>query len=511
MALQDKRETECRPAGACSLNKDERNNSSNAYNRNLRAFRKQGLGKRQAPGGGGALERAYSAAFLIGGKTQDATLGVKRNGPSGGVKLELRMPYDSFNYGDQDDTETETEEYDDNNDKIDGKTPAGTTTKSTLSETRRTSKRDNKISLDELLESNHSKIQQRRRRRHQKLTAQGNRDRWELRKTLSYGQMGKLTQSMSSTDIFNLQQSLHGVHRKRRDTTTTGASGNKDDDQTPLQDDNDSCADDGSYDVWSYQSSSCTSSMLRSDDGIGVDLDYDSGDTTECSGFSIGAYSEHCHSSITMEDWQSLYDMEFDESFAIEIAIEQQVDHVDHHEGLETEELVDDDYDEVLVEEVENENENTARDFGESRSVFTEEVIDDEVEDIEDAASRDYRESRSAHIEEVIDDNEYEELEMDEHEEEEVPLVEDREHADYCNGDSALLSNHTSNNVDVANRNAERDSERAAAGPPLTPIASPNERNNHTAAKGAAAGHRQPRRVAALIAMFEKGCQSNNA
>ncbi|CAB9517323.1 expressed unknown protein [Seminavis robusta] len=84
------------------------------------------------------------------------------------------------------------------------------------------SKSKNKITLDDLLRSNHVN----RRRRRQRLAARGTRDRWELRKSLSYGQMEDLAGTFHSIDIEDLKRSLHGVQERRRnnDINSSAAS-----------------------------------------------------------------------------------------------------------------------------------------------------------------------------------------------------------------------------------------------------------------------------------------------
>ena len=401
MAAEDKREVEClannkNPEGAGGTE-----SKSAAYSRNLKAFRNNQRGTSKAD----LLERSHSAAYLMGSrKSKEAILGIKKNALSGGVKLEVRMPYGFHHNNDDnlDDTESLTDFTNSEHEGEDAPEKSVTTLPTSLGlpTQKSSSKRENKMSLDELLESNHSKLQHRRRRRrqHHKLenSAHGRRGRMELRKTLSSGKIHAMSQAMSPTDIFNLKESLHGVQRNRqgitRDVASDGVGGEEE--EIPVESQATSCyeytvvdeddykqvgeEDESSYEVFSYDSSSCTSSFLKSDNGsaaAGVDpVDYfnDADDASQGSGFSIEMKTEHCHSSITAEDWESL----FEESFAVESVFadasvdyyEESVstffeekgvdksDHVDHVLGFleskvtlleEEEEVVEDSIDEV--------------------------------------------------------------------------------------------------------------------------------------------------------------------
>lgn len=127
-------------------------------------------------------KRSLSADFQFAlDATEDATLGIKKNRAEGGVKLELRLAEDT---------------------RVERDRP-------TLSK-RSASKA--KLTLDELLSSHHK----RRGRRRQRLMARGNRCRFELRKSLSYGQMQDLTRTLSQSCVLDLKESLHGVQQKRQ-------------------------------------------------------------------------------------------------------------------------------------------------------------------------------------------------------------------------------------------------------------------------------------------------------
>ena len=318
----------------------ETESASEPYtNRNPKEFqitpRGPGTGK------GRLLEKSYSAAFLLGRrKPQEAILAMKKNATSGGVKLEVRMPYSPHDDGDDDEMGSQSlagsdSEHGkgDETEQSTGMLPASLK----IMQASSSSKRGNKMSLDELLESNHSKIQHRRRlRRHHQKNAARAKGRMELRKTLSSGRIHTMSQSLSRTDIASLKKSLHGVQRKREKVLSDHRRGEEV--EIPVESQATSCyeytvvddedsglvgeEDESSYEMLSYDSSSCSSSFLKSDNGsgaIGVDpVNYhDEDDASMGSGFSIEMHTEHCHSSITLEDWKSL----FEESFAIDSVV----------------------------------------------------------------------------------------------------------------------------------------------------------------------------------------------
>lgn len=341
MAAEDTRETECLVKNKSPEGVGGTQSKKAAYSRNLKAFRNNPRGTSKND----LLERSYSAAYLMGSrKSKEAILGIKKNATPGGVKLEVRMPY-GFHHNDDnlDDTKSLTDHASEQEGEDAPEKPLTTLPASLgLLVQASSSKRDNKMSLDELIASNHSKIHQRRRRRHQrkhhKSAGQGGQGRMELRKTLSSGRIRDMSQAMSPTDIFGLKESLHGVQRNRQDTAkgvTSDGLGNEEE-EIPGESQATSCYeytvvdeddykevredDESSYEVFSYDSSSCTSSFLKSDNGSAaagmdpVNFFNDADDASQDSGFSIEMHTEHCHSSITAEDWESL----FEESFAME-------------------------------------------------------------------------------------------------------------------------------------------------------------------------------------------------
>jgi len=483
------------------------------------------------------FERSHSVAVLMAGKKASAKLGVKRNVPKGGVKLEL-SPYGSCGYNNN-------KRYDDDgNDEVKRDTSID---KDFLKPIRSSSNSNsnnnhshNKMRLEELLESNHSRMEQRRQQRRQDKKATK-----KLRRVLSSGQMNQLTQSMSSADIDHLKQSLHGLYKKRRDSDLLGRSSIREDtpmahdsippdattptqlvdpslqpsdfllDQSRNNKNNDnrsseivaeesffeesyyeqsyfeqSYLGEESYEEHSYVSSSCNSSLLRSDIDLNVDPDtiIRDDDGTECSGLSIDAYTEHCDSSITMEDLESLGDDFLEESF-------QTVEEGGCHIEMDTAELLGQEeyYEEEIQEEVmliEEHKPSVVSDAETCEVSTTEEIVKDDCLDSPKTESNDKSEAEAGQTTPSV-----------------VTAVPVKNIEDAVSGKRLTwnLRNKTLGKCDASLLQFTISQK------------SPGENNDNIINSSKAnmitptGSRRTSKKVSALIAMFEKNCQANKA